>query len=323
MSNDTILLNVHPEITGLNTVDSGAELASKTHAVVKVMHVVEDYPQDMSEWWNVCYPKRLHNQIVRDRQAFLDSVVARVKEAGVERVESVLGWGREFLEITREVLRHHHKLVVTTFRRQGLRARMGCTCTTGLCRYTPCTVWMMQNRFKKPFKRLVVTLEGEGGEIRCEEGLNAKILKTAAAMAEHRNSELHVVHVLPRYGGKGLNGKLPHTDLAEYVDELRHEIEAGCNALFGDNGLSLTKNRLHLLVGSPAAVLPAFVQKKGIDLIVMGTHARMGLPGLLVGNTAEKVMAQLDCEVLVVKSDDFVSAVDREENATSGQWAVA
>ncbi len=322
MNSNTILLNVHPEFTDLNTVDNAAKLASKTHAAVKVMHVVEDYPEDMSEWWNVRNPIKLHEQIVRDRQEFLDSIVARVKEAGVEHVESVLGWGREFLEVTREVLRNHHKLVVTTFRRQGLRARMGCSCITGLCRYTPSTVWMMQNRFKKPFKRLLVALDGDEGEIKCE-GLNAKILKTAAAMAEHRNCELHIIHVLPLHGGKGLNGKRLHTDLAEYLDELRHKIEAGCNALLGDTGLSLTKNRIHLLAGSPAAVIPEFVQKKGIDLIVMGTRARIGLSGLLAGNTAEKVMAQVDCEVLVAKSDDFVSPVDQEEEATSGQWAVA
>jgi universal stress protein E len=322
MNSNTILLDVHPEFTNLNTVDSVADFANKTHAAVKVMHVVEDYPRDMSEWWNVRYPKRLHEQIVRDRQAFLDSIVARVKEAGVEHVESVLGWGREFPEVSREVLRHHHKLVATTFRRQGLRARMGCTCLTGLCRYAPSNVWMMKNRLKKPFKRLVVALEGDEGKIKCE-GLNAKILKTAAGLAEHRNCDLYIVHVLPLHGSKGLNGKLAHTDLAEYVDELRHKIEAGCNALLGDTGLGLNKNRIHLLAGAPATVIPAFVQKKGIDLIVMGTHARIGLSGLLVGNTAEKVMARVDCEVVVVKSDDFVAAVDQEEKAPRGQWAVA
>lgn len=318
MNSNTILLDVHPEFTELNTVDSAASLASKTRADVKVMHVIEEYPQDMSEWWNVRHPMKLHEQIVRDRQEFLDGIVARVQEAGVEHVESVLGWGREFLEITGEVLRNRHKLVVTTFRHQGLRTRMGCSRTTGLCRYAPCAVWMMQKRFKKPFKRLLVALDGDEGEIKCE-GLNAKILKSAAVMAEHRSSELHIVHVLSLHGSKGLNSKRLHIDFVEYLDELRYRIEAGCNALLGDTGLSLTKNRIHLLAGSPAAVISEFVKKKGIDLIVMGTHARNSLSGLLVGNTAEKVMAQVGCEVLITKPDDFISPVIREEDATSGQ----
>jgi hypothetical protein len=49
MNSNTILLEVHYEFTDLNTIDSVADLANKTHAAVKVMHVVEDYPQDMSE----------------------------------------------------------------------------------------------------------------------------------------------------------------------------------------------------------------------------------------------------------------------------------
>ncbi len=48
MNSNTIFLDVHPEFTDLNTVDSAANLASKTHAAVKVNHVVEDYPEDMS-----------------------------------------------------------------------------------------------------------------------------------------------------------------------------------------------------------------------------------------------------------------------------------
>jgi universal stress protein E len=92
--------------------------------------------------------------------------------------------------------------------------------------------------------------------------------------------------------------------------------------LLGQN-LGLSKNRIHLLAGSPVAVIPVFVKKKGLDLIVMGTYARIGLSGLLVGNAAKKDMAQVDCEVLEVKFDDFVSPVDREEKALRGQWAVA
>jgi len=316
MDNNTILLNVHPEYTDLNTADCAAKLASKTHAAVKVMHVVEDYPEDMSEWWNVRNPLKLHEQIVRDRQEFVDSIVARVKEAGVERVEAVLGWGREFLEVTREVLRNHDKLVVTTFRRKGLRTKMGCSCIRGLCRCTPCPVWMTRN-LNKPCKRIMVALDGHGGEIEYE-GLNAKILKTAAAMAEHQGSELHIVHVLPPHDEKRL-----HADLAEYLRDLCHGIKAGGNALLRDTGLSLTDGQIHLFAGSAAAVIPEFVQEKGVDLIVMGTRARNGLSGLLVGNTAEKVMAQVDCEVLVVKPDDFVSPVVQEEQAVSWQRAAA
>ena len=39
----------------------------------------------------------------------------------------------------------------------------------------------------------------------------------------------------------------------------------------------------------------------------MGTMARSGIAGLLIGNTAERVLRKLPCSVLAVKPDGFVS----------------
>jgi len=41
------------------------------------------------------------------------------------------------------------------------------------------------------------------------------------------------------------------------------------------------------------------------DLLVMGSVARSGIPGLVVGNTAEKILGHVDCSVLVLKPKGF------------------
>jgi len=48
----------------------------------------------------------------------------------------------------------------------------------------------------------------------------------------------------------------------------------------------------------------------GIDLIVMGTVCRTGVAGFFIGNTAENVLQQVDCSVLTVKPEGFVSPVN-------------
>ena len=45
------------------------------------------------------------------------------------------------------------------------------------------------------------------------------------------------------------------------------------------------------------------------DVVVLGTISRAGIPGLLVGNTAERLLGILDCSLVVVKPDDFVCPV--------------
>ena len=62
--------------------------------------------------------------------------------------------------------------------------------------------------------------------------------------------------------------------------------------------------------GEPETVILEFVVSGGIDLVVMWmTVARGGISGLLIGNTAERVLGKLPCSVLAVKPDGFVSPV--------------
>jgi nucleotide-binding universal stress UspA family protein len=61
--------------------------------------------------------------------------------------------------------------------------------------------------------------------------------------------------------------------------------------------------------GKPDNVIPEFVVSEGIDVLVMGTLARAGISGVLIGNTAERVLRKLPCSVLTLKPDGFVSPV--------------
>ena len=73
-------------------------------------------------------------------------------------------------------------------------------------------------------------------------------------------------------------------------------------------GLSMGPN-VHQLEGSPDMTISKFVSDNGVDTVVIGTIGRVGIPGLLMGNTAEKVLRQLDCSLLALKPEGFVSTV--------------
>ena len=57
------------------------------------------------------------------------------------------------------------------------------------------------------------------------------------------------------------------------------------------------------------------VKKLGVNLLVMGTVGRTGIPGLIIGNSAESILSQFDGSVLAVKPPDFVTAVTLEERS--------
>jgi len=73
------------------------------------------------------------------------------------------------------------------------------------------------------------------------------------------------------------------------------------------------KPEVFLLKGEAGTLITELVQAKAIDLIVMGTVSRAGVSGLLIGNTAEKVLHQVDCSVLTVKPEGFISPVKPDQ----------
>lgn len=52
-----------------------------------------------------------------------------------------------------------------------------------------------------------------------------------------------------------------------------------------------------------------FIQEDNIDLLVMGTIARGGMAGVMIGDTAERLLPEISCSLLAVKPKEFVSPV--------------
>ncbi len=65
----------------------------------------------------------------------------------------------------------------------------------------------------------------------------------------------------------------------------------------------IPKRCRHLRRGDPAAQLPSLVRSLKASLVVMGAISRTGLKRLFIGNTAERVLDLLPCDVLIVRPD--------------------
>ena len=67
--------------------------------------------------------------------------------------------------------------------------------------------------------------------------------------------------------------------------------------------------RMEVIEGSAEHAVPEFVTKNEVDLLVMGTVGRTGLSGLLLGNTAERMLSHLHSSLLAIKPPGFVSPI--------------
>jgi universal stress protein A len=127
-------------------------------------------------------------------------------------------------------------------------------------------------------------------------------LTYAKALGADFGASLHLLHVVedPLMTGpwpvEVCLGELPRLRAKVIEDAGSQMLE--CLKSIGESGMEATGE---VLVGSPFQAIVDLAFTSGVDLIVMGTHGRTGIPHLLIGSVAERVIRHAACPVLVVR----------------------
>ena len=102
-------------------------------------------------------------------------------------------------------------------------------------------------------------------------------------------------------------------DAAKMVREERKLHKGRLDNFLSNYDLEAIDHHVHLLKGDADLVISQLAHKKRMELLIMGTVARTGIPGFLIGNTAEEVLRKVNCSVLTVKPKGFVTPVKRDK----------
>ncbi len=143
--------------------------------------------------------------------------------------------------------------------------------------------------------------------------LNQRVLASARAMAKMGGAEVHVAHAwhVPGEGLLRSEPLLSAQQIRDYVESLRVAHEGALARFLQASPEVVARENVHLVKGGAAAVLCDLVKRLRVDLVVLGTVVRSGMPGFLLGSTTESIARDAPCSILALKPDDFVSpAVD-------------
>ena len=217
--------------------------------------------------------------------------------------------GRLFIEVIKAVLDNNHDLVMKAANADmGPLGRVLGSTDLKLLRKCPCPIWVVKQSDHKHFARILAAVDPDTNNPFAE-ALNTLILDLATSLAEMENSELDVVHAWEIHGEVALrSGRLPKGTLDQMLDEMQEAHQKEMDELLAP--YNSTRKNVHLVKGDAGDAITELAMKNNVDLIVMGTVGRSGIPGLIIGNTAERVIHGIDCSVLAVKPAGFVSPVD-------------
>jgi universal stress protein E len=135
--------------------------------------------------------------------------------------------------------------------------------------------------------------------------LDVAILRLGALLSHALQGELHAVHAYR-----------PPPATTRALAALEGVAVAEPNAASAGLGLdSLVKDAdvalagCHLVGGDPCEAVEEMVQRLHAHIVVAGAVSRSGLQRALIGNTAERLLEHLPCDLLIVKSAGFVNRV--------------
>jgi universal stress protein E len=142
--------------------------------------------------------------------------------------------------------------------------------------------------------------------------LDNEILSLASSITDSLHGTLHAVHAYlpapPSIWPVNAAGALSLPRLmAQTARKAKHVLDRALESA------EIPRGRRHLIDRHPIDAIEQTARQIHSSIVVMGAVSRSGLKGFFIGNTAERVLDSLACDVLVVKPVNFKQRVARSQ----------
>lgn len=300
----------NPQSRSLPAVGKAAQLAKALDARLELFHAIDtplyadlpslergDIDRIRTEWRN-------------RRQQQLERIAERVRRKGVE-VEITVDWDYPVYEaVVRCAVRSGADLIIAE-RHAGVRVTPWLLHVTDweLLRYSPVPLLIVKT--PRTYRRPVVLAAVDPTHaFEKPAKLDHEVLAIGSTIATALRGALHAVHAY---------APLPATLLARAAEDpgaaerLSAQTAKWARTQF-ERALRSAKiplQRRHLVGRHPIDAIQDVARQTRAAIVVMGAVSRSGIQRLFIGNTAERVLDDLPCDLLVVKPRGFPNRVPR------------
>jgi universal stress protein E len=247
--------------------------------------------------------------VVEPLQAQLDRLVQRLRRSGVPVTAAVVWDYPAGDALVRQVLEHRPDMLIIQAAPRNRVERWLLTNTDWeLIRECPCPLWISRSASLPARPTVMAAVDPSHAHAKSAR-LDKEIVSAAGDFADALQGRLGICYVYPlpftAVPVPGTPVVVPLT--AQEERELRSKAEGAVERLLGARQV-MRKDRT-LVPGEPGQLLPAIAKRWRANVFVMGAVSRSGLKRAFIGNTAERILDTLDCDVLVVKPRSFKTRV--------------
>jgi nucleotide-binding universal stress UspA family protein len=294
---ENILVAIDFKATEQAEIDHAINLAKIHHAKLTFMSVIPELPRDAHLEISAMSPEQRLEHQLEQRMEQLEMVSqCAIQNTGIETA-CVTVSGTPSVEIIKQVLRNKHDLLMIAERENNsvLKNKLIGSTARELLRKAPCPVLAVHPKCLGDYKQIIATINIDEQKGVDSQALNSTIVANAAFIAEADKSALALLSIMP-----------PEAARADYIEKIQ--------ACLKSNDITIDDDKIYIEMGEPAQVIIDATLTHNTDLLVMGMLSRTGIQGFFIGNTVEKILDNVECSILTIKPDEFVSPIKLDEN---------
>lgn len=244
---------------------------------------------EQSEIFSVSQRRAMKREILREREQWL---LDQVTDAGLVSADvsievcwtaDIAGWVADNAAEDVVIKSVHHSKTLTHT-----------PLDWELLRQSPKPLFIAATRRRKPSGNVLASIDLRSSDVK-HRAMNLRVLEAAREFAQLRQAKLQVVNVVE------FSQVLRDLDIID-TRKVRREALANSRELLDAllEPFGVPRKSVHMPVGKVGQMVANTALKINADLLVVGTSARRGAGGLLLGNSAERILTKAPCDVLAI-----------------------
>lgn len=304
MKIEHILVIMDPTIDVQPALSKAIEVAKRFDASIELFLVV--YHSGLApKWFNQEHPQEhIISNYLKTKQRWLNTYLSQVSRQNIS-VSSEVRWNKPlYAEILKKITECHADMVVKSTHQHPVLDRLLFTPNDWqLLKCCPVPLLLAKLSTAPTYTNIMAAVDLEKSEDERKD-LDDVILDSNVVMSEYFNAFTHVIHAYDPTGHELWPGEhinilgmdVPSYDYQGFHDQLKEQHENEFSQLV--EHYAINESNIHFVQGIATNQLVDVVNDENIDLLIMGVRFHSGF----VSSTAEKVLDQVNCDILAIKS---------------------
>ena len=212
-------------------------------------------------------------RLIEEQRVMLAQAVAPISSEGL-KVSVEVEWDKDWYQaVVRASTKLGADLVLkSSFKHSAGKRLINRSSDWTIMRECLCPVLLVKDRAQREAPRVLAAIDINAKK-ESYERLNHKVIDVARQILDRHHAEVHVVNAFTDFKG-----------IPERSEIIRSS--------------GIDSSRIHIKMGDPEKVIVAQAQALDASIVVVGNSARSGVSAMLHGNTVEKMLDKLECDVL-------------------------